>query len=84
MHVFLRATFILIDTELKLVWVVEVNFADEILSEESVKVRALLGSVDERTVKKCFNGCPQGFAAFLPFARNVKSYINSLKLSLRN
>lgn len=79
-----RVTFTVINIELKLVWDVEVNFADEVLCENYVKVRARVGCVNERAVKKCIDGCPQGFAAFKVFASNVKDYMNSLKRSAKN
>lgn len=74
----------MINIDLMLVWDIEVNFANEVLNEESVKVEARLGAVNEKAVKKCINGCPQGFAAFTPFTSNVKSYMNSLKRNVKN
>lgn len=79
-----RVTFTVINIELKLVWDVEVNFADEVLCENYVKVRARMGCVNESAVKKCTDGCPQGFAGLKVFASNVKHYMNSLKHSAKN
>lgn len=81
---FCRVTFTIISKEQKIVWDVEVNFAHELLNEDSVKVRAVLGNVNERTVKKCIKGCPQGFAVFTSFATNIKNYVNSLRRPVNN
>lgn len=67
-----------------LIWKVEVNLTDEILTEDSIRVEAQLGAVNERAVRKCLNGCPQGFAAFAPFASNIRAYMNSLKRPLKS
>lgn len=67
-----------------LAWDVEVNFTDEHLNEDSVKVSARVGTVNERAVKKCINGCPQGFSAFRPFITNIKNYMSSLKRPLKH
>lgn len=65
--------------ELEVIWEVKVNFLDTPLSEDSVEAKAKLGYVNEKAVKRCINGCPQGFAVFNPFIANIKSYMSTLK-----
>lgn len=84
LFIFYRVTFTVINKELMLVWDVEVNYADEQLSENSVKVCARLGNVNERAVKRCVQECPQGFTAFTSFALNIKNYMGNLKRNVKS
>lgn len=73
----------MINKELMLIWDVEASFADDNLNEESIKVHARLGNVNERAVKKCVKECPPGFPSLTAFAGNIRDYMNSLKRSAK-